>query len=387
MRNRAAKILAMLIIAALVIVCLPFGLLLHRQTAYYAYKEVVYRAIAEDIAKRAEGRGSIARSAMAYFYEHLYPVTGAAVIDKDVYNDLIRGIAWCDQRAWGMATILGKLGIDNRMLMVVNPNGESGHTVLEARAGGRWGLFDPTFGFEAVDKDGNAASYADVCSDPSLFYSSPAMPALKRIDPTLYGKVMSFTSANVYYKNPRNPAIWSNPLNSKDAKRRAITAVLDLYSKVFGKYFSYPFQEVYLAIYSGISGYDPVYFKARNYDLMGRDESAIKYYTMLVEGNSSYKEKALFFYGVLLSKKGNERFSTGLLKRLLKEYPNSKWTIAAHYYLGRNGILRGDIDSAVEEYRKVVKVYQQCESDPEAMDILKTDVVLRLDHLMKKYDN
>jgi TolA-binding protein len=204
------------------------------------------------------------------------------------------------------------------------------------------------------------------------------------VDPALYDKAKSFASTKVYYRDPSKPVAWNNPVKSKDAKRKLITAILDIYSRIFGKAFYYPYQDLYLKVYGGGSGYDRVYFMARNYDLMGRKTLAERSYRTVIEGNAPSKEDASFFYGALLSAEGDERGSTGMLKGLLAEYPRSKWIIAAHYYLGRNSALNGDVDTAKEEYRKVIKLYQNIQSDAEAMRVLETDVVLRLDHLTGK---
>ena len=162
---------------------LPFTLFLNKEVAYYSYKEAVYKTVINNLIGKVKDQKKICLLLLDYFHYNLFTPYEAMPIDQDVYNDLIRGISWCDQRSWGLGVFLGKLGIDNRTVFTRNPEGISNHTVLEAFIDGKWILLDPMYGFVFKDDTGEFASYEDVCSKPYLYYLSPSMMMCKEIDP------------------------------------------------------------------------------------------------------------------------------------------------------------------------------------------------------------
>src|SRR3989338_11463285 len=91
-------------LAFLLLILFPFILLLHKNSAYYAYKEMTYDIIIADICKGAKGTKNQAILINNFLYQYFSSPHDAIVKDKDIYSDLIRGIAWCDQRAWALST-------------------------------------------------------------------------------------------------------------------------------------------------------------------------------------------------------------------------------------------------------------------------------------------
>lgn len=336
----------------------PFLFLFNKKTAYYAYKEVTYRVIINNIIQGKNDPREIVDLFLEYFHNYLFTPAEAMPVDRDVYNDLIRGIAWCDQRSWGLGTFLGKMGIGNRMLMTRNHEGISNHTLIEVLICGKWGLFDPMFGFVFKD-DNSLVSYEDVCRNPSLFYLNPNMVKLKDINPEKYDYIKEYFTKNIFYENALKPVIWQDPVSSKDFLRKIITGTLDFYISIFGKHFSYLYQDVYLSFFSPSAESDRVYFKARNYDLYSRDDLAASLYRQVIDSfpESQNCKDALFFLGKLYNRTNKANLSIDTLQALLERYPNTKWRRIATYFLGYDYELLKDFKLAKDYYWEAEKMY------------------------------
>jgi len=343
----------------------PFLFFLNKNLAYYAYKEVTYRVIINHLIGKEKKEEKIASTLLDYFYYDLFTPTGAQVIDKDLYNDLMRGIAWCDQRSLGIGTFLGKVGIGNRIVITRNPNGISNHTISEVLIEKKWVALDPTLGLLIRDGEGKLLSYMDICKEPSLFYLSPKMFMLKEINPQKYGKVKESFTTNIFYNSPSEPTIWSNPIKTKDLKRKVITGLLDFYINIFKDTFSYIYQDIYLVFYSPFKENERIYFKARNYDLYNRYTLAEDLYREFIlrfpEDNRT--EKARFLLGLLENKNKNFELSISTLEMLLKKYPNTKWKRIAIYYLGYNYELLKNYELAKDYYWKAIYLYNELSQD------------------------
>lgn len=337
----------------------PLLFLFNKNLAYYSYKEVVYRTIINNIVEHEKDPGRISVKMLEYFNVELFTPLGAEVIDKDVYNDLLRGIAWCDQRSWAMGTFLGKLGIDTRMIMTRNPEGRSNHTALGVFIDKRLRYFDPSYGI-AIKKNNEFVSYEDICSEPSLFYLNQDMLALEKVDPLKYKEVKDYYIKNIFYNNPYKPSIWSNPISKKDFQRKVITAIMDYYVYIFGHHFAYLYQDVYMMLYAPAEKVKQIYFKARNYDLFDRYQQAADLYKKVINEypQSKDSEDALFFLGVLYNKSNDFTSSIKIMQDLLIRYPDTKWKRLAFYYLGLDSEITKNYDLAEGYYWKAIEKYK-----------------------------
>ena len=357
------KIKYILFLAVLVILFLfsPFVFLLNKQTAYYSYKEVVYRTIINNLVGKEKNPEKIIIRLLDYFHFNFFTPPEASVVDKDVYNDLIRGISWCDQRSWALGTFLGKVGIDNRMVMTRNPEGVSNHTILEVYINKKWIFFDPLFGFIIKDENDELVSYEDICRNPSLFYLSPPMLMLKEIEPHKYAVVRDYFARNIFYYNPMKPTIWKNPISKRDFRHRIIKKILESYIYIFGKNFSYFYQDLYLKYFSPPNEGDRMFLQARNYDLFGSYEVAIKMYKNFIDNfpENAAVRNALFFLGILYNKVGDTKSSINTLQILLETYPQTKWKRIARYYLGYDYELLANYELAKEYYLQAIDMYNQ----------------------------
>ncbi|MDD4953664.1 MAG: tetratricopeptide repeat protein [Candidatus Omnitrophica bacterium] len=359
------KLKFFLVFSVILFLSLPFFFFVNKRLAYYSYKEVVYATIINNIAGRERNPEKISFLLLDYFYYNLFTPFGATVVDKDTYNDLIRGIAWCDQRSWGLETFLGKKGINSRMLMTRNPEGASKHTVLEVFIGGKWRFFDPFYGLAIRNDNGDLASYEDICRYPHLFYLSSPMFMFKEVEPDKYLKVKDYFIKNVFYSQPTEPIIWSNPIPNRDTKHKIITKVLDFYIYLFGNKFSYLYQGVYMKYFLPEDKADRMFLKARNYDLFGRYQPAISLYKDFIVDFPGHpaSEDAFFFLGVAYNKTKDLRLSIDILQTLLDRYPKVKWKRIALYYLGYDYELSGEYELAKKYYWQAINAYNQFGKD------------------------
>lgn len=366
---------------------LPLLFMLNKKLAYYSYKEVVYRTIINNVIGKERETEKVSLLLLDYIYYYMFSPAEATPVDKDVYSDLIRGTACCDQRSWALCTFLGKSGIDNRMVMIKGPDGKIYHAVLEAFIAKKWRFFDSMKGLIIKDNNGELASYEDICRNPSLFYLSPPLLMLKELEPERYIKVQDFFTRNLFYNNPVKPEIWANPVQSKGLGRRIVTKVLDSYIYLFGKNFSYLYQDIYLEYFSPDNKGDRAFFKARNYDLFNRYEPATEMYKNFIEnfpGNAA-SEDAIFFLGTLYNRTHNLESSINILQGLLKKYPQTKWMRIAYYYIGYDYELLGNYSLAEDYYHKALDMYKQIEKEDLGPGDLK--VIRRLYNLVNSKKN
>jgi tetratricopeptide (TPR) repeat protein len=359
--------------------------LLNKELAYYVYKENTYDLLITYLSSNKNNSEEICLSVLNFIHDNLFTPTGGG-IDKDFYNDLIIGASWCDQRAWGLGTLVGRIGIENRTVMTMNPEEVSCHTVSEILINKKWRYFGPLWGIVIYDK-GELASYEDICNNPSLFYTHPEMMKLKYIDEGFYNRIKEFYTTNVFYKNPKPPTIWGNPIKKRDLKRRFIRAILDINRFILKEKFLFLFQDIYLNYVIDGKGQNLLYIKARNYDLYMRYRKAAYYYDRFINTcpENPDIENALFFYGIMLNKNKSYRASINVLELLLEKYsdskkhPDSKWKTIAYYYLGYNYELLGDNDAAKKFYWIVINIRKASSESPH-----ETDVIERLYNLMVK---
>lgn len=366
---------------------IPLLLFLHKELAYYAYKEVAYRTIIDGIRSEHKDTEKIAIETMNFIYGRSFTSPRTPVIDKDVYSDFIRGSAWCDQRAWALGTLLGRLGIDNRMVMTRNPEGASNHTISEVYIDGKWRFFDPFWGIVIRNNNGELVSYRDICNEPSLFYLCPKMSMIKAIDPYSYEKKKEHYTRNVFYENPSTPTVWGNPFKKKDMKRKLITVTLDFYTRIFGKKFAFLFQDIYLFFCNVEKQNESSYFRARNYDLFNRYKLADAAYAEFINNNpdSPNIEDALLFYGILLNRTEFFESSIEMLEKLLQKYPGTRWKAVACYYIGYDYELLKKYDLSKIFYRQTIETYKGYPSyAKEGIEVDDTRVIERLYNLSAK---
>ena len=364
--------LAIAILAVAIALAIPTSsILLKPSLREYLYREISYQLLADRIAGGETDPERIAIRVTDYVEENLYPA-GGPVLDVTSWSDLVRGIGWCDQDDWALATLLSKKGIHARFAMLKDKQGSSPHTMAEVFLGGQWRVFDPLFGLVFYNsRDHSLTTMSDLSANPSIIFDNPRIRALPEQS---RHKVEEFFSR--MFPIPEKPNRWGSLLEAKNvgAPRRTVNNVIRLSLSLFGPRVAYLFQDLYLgmlpdrliALDRGIrSGNRPVFlassedpalflfYKARNYHLYERSTLAEKFYKEIIlrYPNSYYAEKSSYFLGDLsLRVVRNYPSAVSRFRDFLDKYPGSNWTSLARYSLGVAYEKMGDLEEARRYY-------------------------------------
>lgn len=365
--------LAIAIVAVTIALGVPMSaILLKPSLREYLYREISYQLLADRIAGDETDPERIAIRVADYVEENLYP-SGGPVLDVTSWSDLVRGIGWCDQDDWALATLLSKKGIHARFAMLKDKQGGSPHTMAEVFLGGQWRVFDPLFGLAFRNsRDQSLATMSDLSENPSIIFDNPRMRALPEKSRR---KLEEFFSR--MFPIPEEPNRWGSLLEAKNigVPRRAVNNVIRLSLSLFGPRVAYLFQDLYLGMppnrlialdRSNIKNRsqpemltrseDPalfLYFKARNYHLYERAALAEEFYKeiLLRYPTSYYAEKGSYFLGDLsLRVVKNYPSAASRLADFLDKYPGSSWTSLARYSLGMAYEKMGNLEEARRYY-------------------------------------
>lgn len=222
--------------AVLLFVALPAGLLFAPQKLRdYAYRELAYRVIVDDVTQGVTSDLQIASSLFAFIADHEFAPGNAPVVDTTVFNDLVRGIGYCDQQAWGLSTLLAKKRIPATLLMLRGRREVSAHTVAIAYLDGKWRILDPFYKQTFTTPSGELATFEELQRDPDLIRTaSPKLAALARTKKPFVDEYVSL------YEPGFPPTKWSPLTEAKDPVRRSISALVDGYVTVLGSHFRRP---------------------------------------------------------------------------------------------------------------------------------------------------
>lgn len=335
----------------------------------FLYKEIGYQFIADQVVGDEKDEEKITLLLFSYIHTNLN-VVRAKVIDQDSWNDLVRGIAWCDQQSWAFATILSKKNIHARIVMLKDKDGISPHTVAEVFLRGKWRVFDPLNGlvFRKPD-DGSLATLEDISNDPSIISQHPKVKLLQEearknfLD--RYARIFPI---------PQAPERWSSLLDKKNQSlpRKAINRVIKLAVDILGRPFVNAYQDLYL-LAKAKSFTEPaerLYCRARNHHLYYRTNLAEKTYKQIIQNHPQSRrvEDGQFFLGVLKVDFRDYQNGVNELEEFFEKFPNSKWRNIAHYSLGR-------AYEGLKDFENARISYNYCRTS------LDTDAVWRLSRL------
>jgi hypothetical protein len=344
--------------STIILVILLFGILIsivifffYGRIRDYFYREISYQFIANQVVGKEKNEEKIALLLFEYIHEYLN-VLGEEVIDKTSWDDLIRGIAWCDQQSWALATLLSKKNIHARITMLIDKDGVSPHTITEVLLNEKWRVFDPLYGLIFRKPNNNSlATLEEISNDFSLFAENPkvkALPKIKREEFLSNFKRMFPLSAS--------PKRWSSLLTKKNNifLKRFVNRLIDSFVKLSPKFFIYGYQDLYLFINSKIfdSSEEELYYSARNHHLYGRINTAEKIYRAIIKAYPQSKkcEDSQFFLGVLYEQIRDYKSAIDEFNRLFERYPDTKWAKIAHYFLGKAYELTGNLENAKINY-------------------------------------
>ncbi len=325
----------------------------------FVYKELSYRLITDRVVRDEASAEQITSRLNEFIDENTYP-GGGPVLDTNAWNDLVRGIGWCDQVSWMLGTLLSTKNIPGRIVFLnghTSDTGEAvGHVMAEVYLDGEWRLFDPLYGLAFRTSTGRLATLAELSANWHLVSSQPKVRALP---PQVRHQLEQFYEALFTDPNTRDPVRWAPLLAARRASpsRAMVQSALDVSWRLFGAPGAYTFQDVYLgllpsrlpALDASESGNRPVfktrsddpalflYYRARNYHLYERADLASRAYEDLIARYpaSGYAEKASYFLGqVELRLRLDPAAAVKRFAAFLNKYPQSAWLAVVHRALG-----------------------------------------------------
>ena len=345
-------------------------ILLSAAVRSYLYRQISFQLLADRIVGDDDASPEeITIRISEYVEESLYP-GGGPVLDTNAWNDLVRGIAWCDQHVWLMSTLLAKKDIAGRMVILLD---EGRHVIGEVFLEDQWRAIDPLYGFVFRRPGDNALpTVAELSEDPAIVFDNERMQAL----PVEARRNVAKFFAQMF-PVATEPSRWSSLLEIQNASvpRRIVDRTIRLVLSSFGEWPAYRFQDLYLGllpdrlvaldsneagsnrpVFHDRSG-DPalfLYYKARNYHLYERGVRAEQLYEELLTRypDSPYVEKSEFFLGSLsLQTHRDYAAAVGRLSRFLERHPDSGWSSPAHYLMGRAYEGLGNVAMTQRHYR------------------------------------
>jgi len=349
MRKRGLSIiLIVLLLGTSISLIGAFGI---EKVREFLYKEISYQFVADEVVGDEKDEEKAAILLCNYIHTHLN-VAGGEVMDRDSWNDLVRGIAWCDQQSWALATLLSKCNIYARFAMLKDRKGSSPHTVTEVFLSGDWKIFDPLNGLVFRSKDGSLATLEEISNDIGIISRNPKVISL--------GLKEREAFLNWYkgmFPMPRQPERWAPLLTKKTytLPRKIVHNSIMAIVRLLGRPFVNAYQDVYLLVRSGSFSepYEFAYFKARNYHLYQRTDAAQRAYRYILQNypQSNRVEDCLYYLGVLCYESGQYEAAIEFLHSLLADYPRTRWSKMAHYFLGRNFEDSGETKRAQAHYK------------------------------------
>jgi len=315
----------------------------------FYYRELIYLNIAKDLEKEND-RDTII-NIFKYVSDNMMHVTGYGVVDKTPFNDLIRGIAWCDQQGFLFMNLLNKVGINKTRLRDVQA-----HTYSEVYFDDKWAIVDPFHGFLPLDSENKFLGTSDLedntihdqnglikalnfaSSSDGIFtgndYKKTYIPSegryingegeeflefrsynVLRESIELYNKIAYYIFGKFYFDWVQNTHLKSNKVNNMiDPGDKWVTSYKDYYqknNKSFG-----------------------IFYKARNYDIAKRFQKASNLYTDLSEKypESYWSKEAKLYLAILKYRQMNYIDAEVLFKDLYNDDFLRK--NLAGYYLG-----------------------------------------------------
>jgi len=329
LRKLAKRVTAVAALALFMFVFLPFfSLLAPGRLRDYVYRTYFYRVVSEKVAAGAEDPVLVTERMLDFVYSNTFTVFREYPIDGTPLTDLARGIARCDQAGNTLAQLLSFQQVDASLTYL-----QGHHALARVRLNGYWAAVDPYWGVIFKDRAGNFATLREIhLRDPD--FDSRRIKGMSR---------WRFNVYLDYYASDTPKAKWKPPLVKLKGMREFLRKTIIFYHETFGMRYFYLFQDCYLALTRTLKQEkldlgDPdarLYFRARNYQLTGREEKARRLYNRLEQEypQSLYGEKSRIFSQAAAMKLGAWNQARQGLQDFLESNGDSQWTEAARFYL------------------------------------------------------
>lgn len=277
-----------------------------------------------------------------YVHENISPVQGEKNrADTVGVEKLVSGIGWCDQMSRVFMQLAKKQGITTRLLFLVNEDGSSPHSIAEAWDGKKWVIVDAAYNLDLRNKEGFMVSREDIENDFDILLENPRIKRFAAHHPIWNEE--EFLS--IYYRLPRY-------INTRKGSRPII---IDYVPSIFKKAFVYFAQEIYLLKKRREFRDETefLFYKARNYHLAGRTETAEGIYNKILEGEPSpVKDKTRYFLALLLYEQERHNEAIEILTQMIENCENNSWRPYAYGLRSHMYEIVGNEEKAREDFKE-----------------------------------
>lgn len=318
--------IAAIIILFLVFILSPFIslFLLPDKFLDHSYRLLSDRVIADRETVGLNSKEEIILKLFAFTHNHIFLPKGATPYAGKPLDYLIKAIGWCDYQAKVFNVLLSEKGIPSRYAMLMDKDGVSRHTISEVYFHNRWAVFDPLEYTCFKLANGEYATLDDLSQNPEIIF---VHPKLKYIEATNKNE---FEAKKSWYKSmfplpmePVRSAVFLKRITIFDR-------ILDLYAFLFGRLFTYTYQDIYLK--KKLPSFKEIdyrlFYAARNYKFYGRRDLAINTYLKIIKDfpDSKYCDDSIFFLALLYADlDGDYKMARTVLNKLILNYPDSEW--------------------------------------------------------------
>jgi len=321
-----------------------------------------------------------------YVANNLHTYKNSKVVDRNSFNDAVRGVGWCDQQAFLLMHLLNKSGVSNTRLRDVQ-----GHTYSEVKVGNKWIVVDPFSSLIFLDSDGQYLAIEDLKKTKVDDFMGIIKLSSKPSNQLSFGNNYQniFIPNEIRWKNGIGPEFLD--YRSYSLSRRMLESYGEYAFKVFGDSYYYWLQDLHLKSNrikkisdqggKWIRNYSEandnafrLFYKARNYFLANRVENSINSYKLIIKEhpNSYWAKESKYKLAVHYYKNANYNLSKDLLLDLLVNYQRkNKHTLIdsdrndindlVTYYLGLITLEEGYFEKAKEYFLMSDYKYSQIE--------------------------
>jgi len=296
--------------------------------ANHLHEELLYTVIVDTNINRNNTQQKQIESIFNFTRNHLFVFSGYDVIDKSPLNDLIRGIAWCDQQSYAFIKLLEEIGVQGRLIFLWSKNvvPASEHSVSEIFLNNKWIMYDPLCA--QIYKNKNTNQLLSVSEIHHLVTSKKQNLIVNTINSK------NISDLDVYSGKPKIFAY-----NHIAQNKEFFISITELYYSIFGKFFNATFQDSYFLRYHRSSSLNNLYRKAKMCYFMGRYQKAKKVFSKILETKELSKQyiDSLLWGSVTLLKLKKYTESISMLEKL--ENNTTKWKISSEiiaFYKGLN---------------------------------------------------
>ena len=320
-------------------------------SSHFFYREIFFKKISDDLKLYNSKETFLNIFKYVYFnMEGINEGVDMPLVDENAYVDLVRGYGFCDQQSFVFMNLINKIGFNSRLRDV------QAHTFSEIFIDDKWIIADPYFGL-IFYKDKDLINIEDL-----KVYSEEVLRdylGFLDIDDEKFN-IELFRKIFV-----KNDIRWSEGISQNFKKYRSYTnlrKILENYGSIlynlFGNYYFYPYQDLYLKIYNTTSlnnSFDlwinqnllnnnqiekdinnfKIFFIARNYQLSNRKLKALKYYkeSQSTFPNSFWTQESMYYAAKIYYEMNNYKASLNLLNKIDNSYPRYS---LVNYYKGLN---------------------------------------------------